>query len=265
MSLRDSLRGQLDNLFDDGWQPKQYDDVPVTHATHIMVTADAHVPKHDPALFAEVLAQAVEEGIEELVHAGDLMDMEEFSRFGIDDQTSSFGRNIKATGKLLRLIADTGVHQWWTMGNHEQRLFRALPQLNMRLLASMAGVDDLIDAGKLSVSDSTVLHASVGNWMIVHPAAYGSTPGVVPGKLATRFQRNVISGHEHHWGMGMDETGQFYHVSTGGMFDSRLHKYYNMNITGHRTWVSGYVTLHRGRPMLYRGDIAKQALVPEFA
>lgn len=236
----------------DGWEPTDYSQMPVIEEDHILIAADLHFPKHDQRMIEEMLAQAYREEVERIVWAGDYHDMEEWSKWGIDDQTSNHRRNMVRGGKIMRIAAEMGFKQTYSQGNHETRVFRNTP-LSMQDIASMMDLGDLVQSGQLEVTDSTRVWVRVGNWLIVHPAQYGSFPGVVASKLATRFQANVIAAHEHHWGMTTDETGQWVAISSGGLYDPRLHKYINNNVTAHRAWQRGFVILHSGQAQLYRG------------
>lgn len=236
----------------DGWIPRDYSQVPVIEDEHVLIAADAHVPKHDERLVMEMLAQAYREEVTRIVWAGDLLDMEEFSKWGVDDPTSSVRRNATHAGKIVKIADEMGFEQDFFKGNHEQRMFRNNP-LVMADLAAMMGLSGLMETGRLRVYDTTRAWARVGNWLIVHPAQYGSFPLVVASKLATRYQANVIAAHEHHWAMGTDETGKYIIINTGGLFDPNLHRYIQDNVTSHRAWQRGFVILHSGKAQLYRG------------
>lgn len=240
-----------------GWRPQDYDDHLVVESEHILIAADAHIPKHDENLLESMLQQAYEEGVDVIIWAGDLLDNEEWSSYGIDDPTSSFQRNLRIAGALIKGVDRMGMKQYWSLGNHEQRVSRnTRSQITMEQLALMAGLGDLMEAGSLVVSDNPTVYLPVGNWMVTHPSQYGSYPTVVASKLATRYQANVIAAHEHHHGLTTDETGQFIAISSGGLFDPRKHKYINHQVTSHRAWQRGFVILHNGEAHLYRGEPA---------
>lgn len=235
------------------WEPKNFSDILTVDSQHIMVISDVHYPKHDRAMLEQVIDQAIEEGIDTVILAGDYFDMEEYSKYGIDDHTSNFQRNLRGGAVHIRRLIRMGIKVVWSQGNHEARVFRGQHQLDMKALALIAGLGEYLDNGMLIVSDNPTVYASVGNWMITHPAQYGSFPLVVASKLATRYQANTIVAHEHHWGQTLDETGQFIAINSGGLFDPNLHKYIQHSPTSHRAWTRGFVTLHKGHPSLYRG------------
>ncbi len=237
----------------DGWRAKDHSIVPVINAEHILVAADMHFPKHDQSLIMSMLERAWREEVTDVVHAGDVHDMEGWSRFPGKDGTDSHRRNMVNCGKLFRIIDDMGFRQHYIPGNHEWRMTHNSP-LTMLDITSMMDLGDLVASGRLMVYDTPRIRASIGNWYIVHPSQYGSFPGVVAAKLATRFQANVIAAHEHHYGLVTDETGQFLAISSGGLYDPDLHEYIQNNVTAHRAWQRGYVLLHEGEAHMVRGE-----------
>jgi predicted phosphodiesterase len=241
----------------DGWVAPLYTDHLFIDSAHVLVAADTHIPKHDQELVEGMLRQAYEEEVDTIIWAGDLLDMEAYSSYGIDEKTASFKRDLRVTAAIIRGASRLGFKQYWTLGNHEQRLFRDrnMNNLDMSLLAQLAGLGDLVENGMLVTSDNPSVYLTIGNWLVTHPSQYGSYPTVVASKLATRNQANVIAAHEHHWGMTTDETGQWLAISSGGLYDPRKHKYINYQMTSHRAWQRGFVILHNGHAQLYRGAV----------
>lgn len=251
-AARSVLQGMQEEMGD--WRPTDYNDHLIVNSEHVLIAADTHIPAHDEQMIAEMLDQAYREEVDTIIWAGDLMDMQAFSSYGIDDETNSFRRDLRITGALLRGAARMGFKQIWTLGNHENRIRRTTKQsINMEQIALMAGTGGLLETGELVVSDNPSVYLPIGNWMVTHPAQYSSFPGVVASKLATRYQCNVIAAHEHHFGMVTDETGQWLAISSGGLYDPRKHRYINHNVTAHRAWQRGFVILHSGKAQLYRG------------
>jgi hypothetical protein len=252
-AIRDAFADKLSYSYRD-WKPARYDEMITIDYSRIMVLADAHIPRHSPELLAAALGTALDNDVECIVWLGDVLDMSEFSTWGVDDASSMFMRNCKYAGEVLREFADRGFYQVWSMGNHENRVGRATKgQIDLDATARMCGLSDLIDSGDLLISEHPTVLFSEGNWMATHPATFGA-PGVTPGKLAQRFQKNVISAHEHAFCMGRDETDTFWTVNAGGLFQKELHKYVMHNVTNHRSWVNGYVIIDAGVPRMFHSS-----------
>lgn len=235
-----------------GWKPTDYSERLAIPDRYICIASDAHVPYHDERLLANMLQTCREFEVTSIVWLGDLADMPTYSSWGNKDKGTTFQREKQIIRGVLEKVAELGFKQWWTSGNHEDRLFRKNDfQFGMRELADMVGVSKLIDNHLLVVSDNPTVNAYCGKWMLTHPAQYGSTPLVVPSKLATRYQQHVCSAHAHHSGMTWDETGRFRAVETGGLFKPELHNYIQHRVTAHRAWRQGFVLLLDGVPTIF--------------
>lgn len=226
---------------------------PIVPERRIMVASDVHIPYHHAEAVAKMLKDAADFNADAIVWLGDLLDNPTFSSWGNEDLHTTFDDELEQVEFLVRTAADIVPVQYWSLGNHEARWMRKVGyQGNMKRLAYEAGLKDLMDSGQLYVFDSPSLSYHDDEWMLTHPAQYGSTPLVVPGKLAERFGKHVVSAHAHHWGMGISESGRFTVIESGGLFDETKVKYVQHRVTTHRAWVRGYVFLEDGEPTLIR-------------
>lgn len=221
----------------------------------IAIASDVHVPYHDAALVAHFVKVAQASGAQAVVWLGDLVDNMMLSRYGNTDVRSTFRDQMEQAGAVIQATAACVQVQYWSIGNHEYRWMSKMGfHGDMDMFVRMAGVGDLIDSGRLIVSDDpTLLYSHGAEWMLTHPEFYSSTPLVVPGKLAERFAKNVISGHTHHWGMSTSASGRYTIIESGGLFNPALIEYTNRKVTAHRAWTPGFVLLNDGVPSLIRG------------
>jgi hypothetical protein len=235
------------------WQPVDQSARIQVREPRIIVASDLHVPYHDEGLIASMLERADLLKTDAIVWLGDLLDNPTFSSWGNEDLSTTFDRELGIAEGIIRLASRFVSRQYWSMGNHEMRWMRKLGyQTNMTHLAKIAGLGDLLADGRLIVSDNPTLDYR-HDWMLTHPKQYGPTPLVVPGKLAERFARNVVSAHAHHWGMGLSESGRFVVIEAGGLFEPKYVKYVQQQVTANRAWAKGYVVLNHGEPTLVRG------------
>ena len=238
------------------WKPEDYSKRLLVLEKKIMVLADVHLPRHDEDLLADAFTRAEEERVEAIVFLGDLMDMPMFSAWGRDDMSDNFERELDICEAIIRCAVQAAGVVYWSRGNHEVRLLRKMEQqISMSHLARLVGVTDLINSSQLVVSDNPNLDAFGGSWMLTHPAVYGRQPLVAPGKLATRYQQNIISAHAHHWAQGLDETSKFQVIESGGLFKPEYFQYIQYNLTGHRAWAQGYWIIDNGVPTGYRPSV----------
>jgi UDP-2,3-diacylglucosamine pyrophosphatase LpxH len=235
------------------WKPTDYSKHPLIPDRKIMVLADVHLPRHDEKFLAEAFDRAYQEGVEAIVFLGDLMDNPTWSKWGIEDWSDNYERELNICEAIIRCAALSAPHVYWSYGNHEARVLHELKaQISMRHLALLAELQDLLDQGILIVSDDPTLEAFDGTWMLTHPKAYGPQPLVKPGLIATRYEKNVLSAHAHHYASGLDQTGRWQVIESGGLFKPEYFRYIQYQITGHRAWVQGYWILTDGVPQGYR-------------
>lgn len=243
-----------------GWQAEDYSQRILITDRRIAIASDVHIPYHNEKLVADFLHKCQDYQIEAIVWLGDLLDHHTFSSWGRTDYTTHYTREREIARTVLEMASEIVPVQYWSLGNHEERLFRKVEnQLGMEDLARLVGAQQMVEEGKLILSDNPSLDAAADSygkprWMLTHPAKYGSTPLVVPGELAGRYQQNVLSAHAHHWGMGTDKSGHYTVVETGGLFDPRFHQYAQHRVTGHRAWVAGWWFLIDGYPLGFRGE-----------
>lgn len=225
-------------------QPEDYSykiDIPTGR---VMVLSDVHIPYCDDDMLGQALHRAKQEQVETVVFLGDLMDMPTYSFYGNENLNTQFGKELTHTKMLVNMFASY-FNIYWSRGNHEERFLRKNSyQMTMEDLANLVGLGDLVQSGRLVTSDNPTLYAHNREWMLFHPDQYGASPLVVPGRLADKFQCNVMSGHAHHWAMGTNSTGKFTVVETGGMFNQDLVPWINYKQRTNREWVAGYWILY---------------------
>lgn len=229
---------------------------PTVDERRIVIASDVHIPYYHAGAVAKMLGAAGDMNADAIVWLGDLLDNPTFSSWGNEDLKTNFDEELEQLEYMVRLAADIVPVQYWSLGNHEFRWMRRLGfQGDMRRLAMMGGLGDLINEGRLIVSDDpTLLYCPSDGpeWMLTHPDQYGSTPLVVPGKFADKYGKNVIAGHSHHWGLGVSPSGRYTVIESGGLFDAGKVKYVQYRVSAHRTWTRGFVMLEDGEPVLMR-------------
>lgn len=235
-----SYVGEIRRLRGD-WTPKNYASRLTVPESRLCIVSDVHIPYHDEEFLAYMLHTCELHSVEAIVWLGDFFDMPLYSSWGVTDLTTKLEREVSIGRGIIELASNVVSRQYWSSGNHEERFFRtAKYQIGMAGLASLCRLSPLLESGTLVVSDNPTLEADEGRWLLVHPAQYSAKPLIIPSALATRFQKNVMSAHTHHWGQGVDETGRYKVVETGGMFKPELHQYIQHKVTSHRAWVQGF-------------------------
>lgn len=246
----------------DGWRPQDYSARLLIPDQRIAIASDVHLPYYDETLMARFLDECADQRVQAIVWLGDLLDHHTWSSYGVTDHTTRYTRELSMLRELITLASSVVEAQYWSSGNHEDRLFRKTDhQIGMEQLAGMAGLTEMLDDGRLIISDNPTLDAfpdrtGKPTWMLTHPKQYSPQPLVTPSKLAQRFGVNVLSAHAHHWAMGVDASGQHICIETGGLFEPKYHRYSQYGVTSHRAWTKGYWLLIEGKPLGTLGEIA---------
>ena len=161
---------------------------------------------------------------------------------------------MRMTEAVVREADDLGLKQYWSLGNHEERLMRKNEYHigSMDRIARMVGVGDLVNSGRLVISESpTLLYRD--NWLLTHPGMYSSQPLQMPGGMADDEHKNVVTGHAHHWGIGKSPSGMFTVMESGGLFEPKFMRYLQYNPVRTALQCKGFVLLDHGTPHLVDG------------
>ena len=222
---------------------------PVINLDTFILTSDWHVPYHDIALVRDVIRCAVDNGIKDIVAAGDVIDFPTISRFDPRDVDSYVGMEFTAVGDVLYEFGEAGLQVHWTRGNHELRYFKALKhQVDIRdLVKSCIGDDDFITS--YDVEEMVVLSGDDA-WLITHPSDYSTVQLTVPKKLAEKYMMNVASAHSHMYAFGHSPSGLEL-LETGGLFDpNKLAYLWRGGATKFPKQVSGWWCIDEGKVVM---------------
>jgi hypothetical protein len=113
-------------------------------------------------------------------------------------------------------------------------------------------LDEDVIGKRVFVSNLRYCETSDRKWLIAHPDDYARGAGVVPVKLANKMDKNVITGHGHHFGMGKTDNGKFWGIDGGGMFNAHSMMYIQRKVSTNPMWAHGFVLLNeKGEARLY--------------
>lgn len=241
-----------------GFVPEDFSKRLTVVEDRIIVYSDMHIPYHDAELFCRMLETCDKERIQAIVLLGDTWDMKQWSSYG-DDTPNHLFKTAKDIGReVISILIQSCLHVYISPGNHDMRFLKHNGyRVSFHDMCNMMGVgDELIDPRNgealVTVSESPAWDAC-GNTLLVHPEKYGSNPLVEPAKIAQKYDKNVISGHAHHWGMSKIAVGDKYYTvcESGGGFNPNLFKYAQYSVSSMRGMVNGYCTLIDGHISLY--------------
>lgn len=159
---------------------------------------------------------------------------------------TDLGQEINIVNRAVRALESAFDRIDFVMGNHENRLIRALksPIFTTDLLS-------LVEADKkvwnIKPYFFSLLKSGDREFQIEHPR---SAAKYTAEKLASKFQRNIIMGHSHLLSFGFDISGKLYAIHAGhGVDESRL-VYAAQRHTNSNSHLNGAVIVRDGFPYL---------------
>jgi hypothetical protein len=212
-------------------------DAPVT------VIGDLHVPLTDWSLLAEVCNTSRQFGIERLIIAGDLYNMDAFSSHSAVSPFTPFEMECEAAEYAIDLALQTFKQIWVFMGNHDEWFLRkiegklAAGRVAETFLGWLRG--DRGGAVRWSTLAYCRVRSPAGPWLICHPNQYRAVRGSTVAEIALLEHCHVVGHHEHHLAKTVDKSGRYVAVANGMLADSRK---------------MGYVARYKGtRPRMVQG------------
>ena len=221
-------------------------------ADEVCIAGDFHVPFQDNDLVEKMIFTCHDDDIKTVIVNGDFLDCKNLSNFIDIQQTElTFNDEIEEAGKILKSLCKNFDKVYFINSNHEARFARKMEgNSDIRNLYSM--FDGNLVHGKdyyVSLYDYLKLNNS---WYICHPNFYSRISLSIPRALASKYQMNVIIGHVHRLAIGKDDSGKFYVLESGGLFDpSKLE--YLRNTSKNPSQTSGFVIIKNNFPSIYFG------------
>lgn len=211
--------------------------------------SDVHVPFWKVELFEKLFLVAEKFKIPRLIINGDFLNMDAFSHYtggfkGLDNMEKEFTKADYVLAKCLNVFKEVVI----TMGNHEERLFKQLlgqvnPERFFRMLHT--------EIGK-RVKVSNYPYCFVGDkWLVGHPRNYSDRGGTTPADLADVFNRNVICGHNHQFGVQTSKNGKHIGIDQGCACDPLKVEYNMKSLTKFRRWQNGFTMVRNNAPYLF--------------
>ena len=222
-----------------GLDEKQELDEPLYVTGDVVIVGDIEIPDHDPQIVELVLELGSILNIKTFILNGDLVALDEFSRWPQTRPSGDLYSSLTAAKRVLtafRAQFDTIYH---CMGNHERRLPIATK--------GQVHIDMLLDEVRSTRYSYLFLN---GDWLVVHPDNYSKNPLTVSRDLAEIYHKNVVAGHTHHLAMGRDKSGLYWAVDGGCARDPNRTWYITSRITRHPRWNPGFVVILNNRPYL---------------
>lgn len=249
---RQGLKSKIEYRFD---QPELYDwSIPeewVFNWDDFMVIGDVQLPTtdYDFAMLPCIIAKKHLKKPRRLIIAGDLYNMDAWSKYPSIIPTPTWEMERNAARNLLTIYAQTFDEMWMLSGNHERRILIKLDgemDINDVLIASLPS-----GKVKATVLDRCTVNTSQGKYTVVHGASYAKKALSNADEFAQKYQSHIISHHEHHAAIGMDRYDRYYIINNGGLFDSKKMSYVQTSTNTMAGMSQGFTMIKNGHPHLF--------------
>ena len=216
----------------------------VTVTGDCLVTSDWHIPHHHEELLHRLLSVAKRLSIKQLVINGDFLNEDAFSRwpyhpFNVGWQTEKY----VARDVIKQLVAQFE-RIYYILDNHDRRIiarherptdFTADDFLDLLFDATQRGV----------VRASIYYHMLVVNetWRVTSPKDYRRAKLSLPSRLAQLHHTNVISGGDHLFGLGVDDSARYVVANNCCMVNPAEVPYTNVSDTSFPQWSPGFYAI----------------------
>jgi hypothetical protein len=213
-----------------------------------MVVGDVHVPYTDYE-FAQLVGLVGKKHLKKprkLIVAGDFFSMDSFSLYTNLIAMPTWAQERNAAKIMLSEWLEVFDTVEFIMGNHDRRIQRfAAGAFETTDLLSLIGITNPLRVRWSNFSYCT-LKSGDETWHISHPRNYSVIRLHVAEQLALKYNRNVISFHEHFLGMSFDRYGRHIIVNGGALVDPGKLAYAALDDSKSNAMIPGFVIVKDG-------------------
>jgi hypothetical protein len=191
--------------------------------------------------------------IKNFLHAGDFFDQNQFSIFDTyQEDLVQWEDEIECARNVYLTLTKSFDDIRFFMGSHDLRFWKILNHSGKATNFNSAYKQAKIP----EENTSRYRYAQLGSeWHITHPRnviRINTAPAL---RLGAKYERSLVFGHGHWWGIYRDPSGRHYQVAPGCMTDQRKHAYTGLWDTSHDKWTPGFLVIVEGsKPILFSHD-----------
>lgn len=208
------------------------------------ICSDFHLPLTNWSLVNEFIDHARDiKATKWCVIAGDFFNIDSLSQFDFKQAESSLGAEQYAGNEVMRKLLETFEHIYFSWGNHDARVHKALGYsvdfgTAMRMMLFELTPEEM---SRITFSnlDYVLIHTAQGDYRVNHPKAYSSAPLTQARKMASKYLCHIVNAHSHHTAISHDLSGKFVCAELGGFFEKDK-TLYLQRTTSFANWQNGY-------------------------
>jgi len=217
---RDSLFGQVQATT--AWRPCDLDGILQITAPLVGVISDLHAPLHSGLWLMKAIETFKHFGVKHILLNGDNVDANQISRHAGQyfNRRSNLEDDLDAFEAVLKMLCEHFDAIYIDAGNHDMRLVHKFGgEVSYKRMMQMIYSDPKI---KVTSRSFCFVNDSVE---VIHPRQYSKIRGKLPSDLATRWQKSILTGHQHHSAMTISQCGKFQACDVGTLADVELQDY----------------------------------------
>lgn len=206
----------------------------------VLITSDWHIPHYDKEMLSLLLNTAKENNTQELIIAGDLLNLDIISRYVNRDAPVTIDEELREAREVINILLEQFNKITVIPGNHERRIISRLQTpLSFSAFFNMITSDERV---KTVENDFILLDTAIGIFRVCHPGNYSKVKLSVAVQLADLYHQHIIAGHSHNFGFTFSRSGKFLCFDCGGLFDEDKIEYIK-DTTTHPSWEQGFILL----------------------
>lgn len=228
----------------------------ITFEGDTIMLSDLHVMAVQPHLVEKARKAGQYYGIKQASIVGDLFNFDVFSLYPQLVAAEAMNSEIVAARTILVYLLQWFDTVYFCRGNHDTRLMNAVQgQINMQMVGDLIlrAEDGAGLRGRLVASqhDRLWLKAQTDMWLLCHQREYAPQTLVVANRLAMKYGCNVVTAHQHHFGVGQSKYGGHIIADNPCMCDPTRIAYKSYNTNSMPNWAFGFSIIKDGSYIPY--------------
>lgn len=189
------------------WKPTALEPViKIVSGEPVLILSDVHAPIHSAAWLFHAIRCAKAKGVRFVIINGDLIDANQISKYigSYYRRGAQLENDFDAAEAILKILCTEFEKVYLLMGNHDMRLIKQFGgEVSVGKVFRMLGhFDNLVITARSFVDVNETVR-------VVHPRQYSKIRGALAQRLANRWGKSIVDGHEHHSAMSSSHDGRF--------------------------------------------------------
>jgi predicted phosphodiesterase len=231
------------------WKPCDLDKIVHIVADKIGIISDLHAPMHSEKWLYLAVKTFLHFGVKKIILNGDSINADQISKHAGSyfNRRKNLEDDLDALESVLNLLRKYFDEIYISMGNHDMRLVHQMGgELSVNRLMKMVYSDEI----KIKVTSRSYIFVN-DHVEVIHPRQYSKIRGKLAQDLSMRWQKSILTGHQHHSTMTISPCGRFQSCDVGTLVDVELQDYVRNERTTHVEPVNGFAIIFNNKIQLF--------------